>query len=96
MGTVADRLSMKLTQAFAPQQLEIHDDSAKHSGHAGAREGGESHFSVLIVSSRFEGLNRVARQRLVNGALAEDLAGPVHALSLQTLTPEEADKRKAG
>jgi BolA protein len=96
MGTVADRLSVKLNQAFAPQQLEIHDDSAKHSGHAGAREGGESHFSVLIVSDRFEGLNRVARQRLVNSALTEDLAGPVHALSLQTLTPEESEKRKAG
>ncbi|CAL4867221.1 DNA-binding transcriptional regulator BolA [Asticcacaulis sp. MM231] len=96
MGTVADRLSVKLNQAFAPQQLEIHDDSAKHSGHAGAREGGESHFSVLIVSEHFEGLNRVARQRLVNSALAEDLAGPVHALSLQTLTPEESEKRGAG
>jgi BolA protein len=96
MGTVADRLSVKLNQAFAPQQLEIHDDSAKHSGHAGAREGGESHFSVLIVSDHFEGLNRVARQRLINTALAEDLAGPVHALSLQTLTPEEAKKRNAG
>jgi BolA family transcriptional regulator, general stress-responsive regulator len=96
MGTVADRLSVKLNQAFAPQQLEIHDDSAKHSGHAGAREGGESHFSVLIVSEHFEGLNRVARQRLVYSALAEDLAGPVHALSLQTLTPEESEKRGAG
>ncbi len=71
-------------------RLEIQDDSAKHSGHSGAREGGESHFSVLIVSQAFTGLNRVARQRLVNAALAEDLAGPVHALSLQTLTPEEA------
>lgn len=71
-------------------RLEIQDDSAKHSGHSGAREGGESHFSVLIVSQAFTGLSRVARQRLVNAALAEDLAGPVHALSLQTLTPEEA------
>ncbi len=89
MGTVADRLRSKLDQALSPQQLEIHDDSAKHSGHAGAREGGESHFSVLVVSERFEGLNRVARQRLINTALAEDLAGQVHALSLQTLTPTE-------
>ena len=91
MGIIADRLKAKLNQALAPQQLEIHDDSAKHSGHAGAREGGESHFSVRVVSERFEGLNRVARQRLINTALAEELAGPVHALSLQTLTPAEAE-----
>lgn len=90
MGIIADRLKAKLNQALAPQQLEIHDDSAKHSGHAGAREGGESHFSVLVVSAHFEGLNRVARQRLINTTLAEELAGPVHALSLQTLTPDEA------
>ena len=89
MGIIADRLKAKLNQALAPQQLEIHDDSAKHSGHAGARKEGESHFSLLIVSARFDGLNRVARQRLVNAALAEELAGPVHALSLRALTPKE-------
>jgi BolA protein len=94
MGIIADRLKAKLNQALAPQQLEIHDDSAKHSGHAGAREGGESHFSVLVVSVHFEGLNRVARQRLINTTLAEELAGPVHALSLQTLTPDEYAAKK--
>ena len=91
MGSVADRLKSKLDQAFAPERLEILDDSAKHSGHAGAREGGESHFSVTIVSTQFEGLSRVARQRLVNSCLAEELKGPVHALALRTLTPTEAD-----
>lgn len=94
MGIIADRLRAKLNQALAPQQLEIHDDSAKHSGHAGAREGGESHFSIRVVSGRFEGLNRVARQRLINAALAEELAGPVHALSLQALTPAEHAAQK--
>lgn len=94
MGIIADRLRAKLNQALAPQQLEIHDDSAKHSGHAGAREGGESHFSIRVVSGRFEGLNRVARQRLINAALAEELAGPVHALSLQALTPAEYAAQK--
>lgn len=89
MGRVEDRIRSKLEAAFTPLRLEILDDSAKHSGHAGAREGGESHFSVFIVSQRFEGLNRVARQRLVNAALAEDLAGPVHALALKTLSPAE-------
>jgi BolA protein len=91
MGVVADRIRSKLDEAFAPARLEVQDDSAKHKGHSGAREGGESHFSVLIVSKRFEGLNRVARQRLINTVLAEELAGPVHALSLITQSPAEAD-----
>ena len=90
MGAIADRIRFKLDEAFAPTRLDVQDDSAKHKGHSGAREGGESHFSVRIVSQRFEGLNRVARQRLVNAALAEELAGPVHALSLQARTPGEA------
>ncbi len=90
MGSVADRIRSKLNQAFAPTRLDIQDDSAKHSGHSGAREGGESHFSVTIVSEAFKGQSRVARQRHVNTVLAEELKGPVHALSLQTLTPEEA------
>lgn len=89
MGMVAERMKSRLGEALAPEHLEIHDDSAKHSGHAGARKEGESHFSLLIVSARFDGLNRVARQRLVNAALAEELAGPVHALSLRALTPKE-------
>ncbi|WAC49387.1 BolA family transcriptional regulator [Asticcacaulis sp. SL142] len=89
MGIVTGRLKSKLETAFNPQRLEIHDDSDKHSGHSGAREGGESHFSVLIVSDAFEGLNRVARQRKVNEALREELAGPIHALSIQAKTPDE-------
>ena len=91
MGSVADRLKSKLDKAFTPELLEILDDSAKHSGHSGAREGGESHFSVTIVSERFIGLGRIARQRLVNACLAEELSGPVHALSLKTLAPHETD-----
>jgi BolA protein len=91
VGAVAENLRSKLTVALAPLRLEIHDDSAQHSGHSGAREGGESHFSVLIVSDRFEGLNRVARQRLVNTILADDLAHHVHALSLKTLTHSESN-----
>ncbi|MGE0661312.1 MAG: BolA family protein [Reyranellaceae bacterium] len=79
----------KLTAALSPQRLEIVDDSARHAGHAGARQGGESHFNVTVVSARFSGLNRIARQRLVYEALAEELAGPVHALSLKLRTPEE-------
>ncbi len=91
MGVVADRIRLKLDEAFAPTRLDVQDDSAKHKGHSGAREGGESHFSVRIVSQRFEGLNRVARQRLINAALAEELAGPVHALSIIAQTPADAE-----
>ncbi|BBF80339.1 MULTISPECIES: BolA family protein [Asticcacaulis] len=90
MGKTRETIETKLTAAFAPLRLEVTDDSDKHKGHSGAREGGESHFSVLIVSEAFRGQSRVARQRAVNAALREELSGPVHALSMQTLTPEEA------
>lgn len=86
---VAETIEQKLTQALAPQRLKIVDDSEKHKGHAGYREGGETHFRVEIVSQAFAGESRVARQRRVYGILAEELAGRVHALQLTTLTPEE-------
>jgi BolA protein len=86
---VADRIHEKLTAALVPVRLDIADDSHKHAGHAGARPGGESHFSVEIVSAAFEGQNRVARQRIVYDILKEELEGPVHALALRTLTPSE-------
>ena len=88
---VADVIREKLTQALTPVRLRIIDDSHKHAGHAGARPGGESHFTVEIVAAAFEGQNRVQRQRMVYGALEEELAGPVHALALRTLTPAEAE-----
>jgi len=87
---MAARLRVKLVAALSPSSLTIEDESAKHAGHAGAREGGETHFRVRIVSASFSGLNRVARQRLVYAAVAEELAERVHALSLTTLTPDEA------
>ena len=86
---VADRIHQKLTAALEPVRLEIVDDSHKHAGHAGARPGGESHFSVEIVSEAFDGQSRVARQRIVHDVLKEELEGPVHALALRTLTPAE-------
>lgn len=86
---VADRIREKLTSGLAPLSLEIIDDSHKHAGHAGARPGGESHFTVAVVSGAFEGLSRVERQRLVYRLLEEELAGPVHALALRTIAPSE-------
>ncbi len=89
MGQVAHAIEQKLTAAFRPERLEVVDESARHAGHAGAREGGESHFHVVIVSAAFEGQGRVQRQRRIYSALAEELAGPVHALSLKALAPGE-------
>jgi BolA protein len=86
---VAHAMRRKLEAALAPLVLEIDDDSAKHAGHVGARAGGESHFSVRVVSAAFAGKSRVERQRLVHGILAEELAGPVHALALALKAPAE-------
>lgn len=88
---VAERIRTKLTSGLQPLRLEIEDESHLHVGHAGAPEGGESHFAVEVVSAAFEGLGRVERQRLVYGLLSEEMAGPVHALALRTLAPSEAD-----
>jgi BolA protein len=84
-----ERLRRRLTEAFAPQRLEIVDESHRHAGHAGARPGGETHFRVTVAAAAFVGQNRLARQRAVYAVLAEELAGGVHALSLTALTPDE-------
>ena len=90
MGAIFDAIQDKLQAAFEPIRLDVVDDSARHSGHAGAQEGGESHFNVTIEASAFTGANKVARQRMVYYALADELAGPVHALSVTALAPGEA------
>lgn len=82
---VAKRIEDKLRAAFAPSELEIVDQSHLHAGHAGAPDGGESHFRVRLVSAAFGGMGRVERQRAVNRVLAEELAGPVHALSVEAV-----------
>ena len=94
-GPIAAIIREKLTQALNPERLEVVDDSGRHAGHhheggIDGRPGGESHLNLLIVSAAFEGQGRVARQRTVNAVLAEELAGPVHALSIRALTPQEA------
>ena len=92
--TVAATMERKLRERFAPTVLEIVDESARHAGHAGhpggAGQGGETHFSVTLVSAAFTGMGRVARQRLVYQTLAEELNGGVHALALTTRAPDEA------
>ncbi|HWI27633.1 MAG TPA: BolA family protein [Stellaceae bacterium] len=89
---VVDRIREKLTAGLQPARLSVEDESHRHAGHAGARPEGESHFRVEVVAAAFAGQSRVARQRRVYALLAEELAGPIHALALVTLTPEE-DKR---
>lgn len=89
IGPIAREIQARLTDALAPERLEVIDDSEKHRGHAGHDERGESHFSVLVVSKAFEGQSRVARQRMVNTALAELLRERVHALTMVTKAPGE-------
>ena len=84
-----DRIAEKLTEAFAPQDLQVVDESHRHEGHAGHRPGGETHFSVYIVSEAFRGKSRLARHRMVNETLAGELAGGVHALAIQANAPGE-------
>jgi BolA protein len=87
MGATAEALTTKLSAALAPVRLEVIDESALHAGHA--HGGVETHFRLVIESAAFAGLTRLARQRLVNQILAEELAGPVHALSVRALAPGE-------
>lgn len=89
MGAVAEAIRRKLEASFSPSRLEVIDDSARHAGHAGARPGGESHFRIEIVADAFRGTTRLARQRSIHSALAEELAGPVHALSIKALAADE-------
>lgn len=89
MGAIAKSIRDKLTDAFSPTRLDVEDDSARHHGHAGAPAGGESHFNVVIEAAAFAGTAKVARQRMVYSALSEELAGPVHALSIRAIAPGE-------
>lgn len=89
MGPVADKLRDKLQNGLAPHRLDIVDDSARHAGHRPDHPEGESHFNITIVAPAFAGLSRVERQRRVYALLAEELAGPVHALQLTALAPGE-------
>ena len=87
MNRRADRIAAALSAAFPPAEVEVVDDSHRHAGHAGAAPGGETHYSVLLVSEAFTGMNRVARSRAVHAALAEEFAGGLHALALTLRAP---------
>jgi stress-induced morphogen len=85
-----DRIATRLTETFAPSLLDVQDDSAHHAGHAGAQAGGETHYTVTMVSEVFLGQSRVARSRAVHEALEDELASGLHALALILRAPGEA------
>lgn len=89
MSSVSDTIRGKLEAAFSPSRLDLKDESDRHQGHAGHTGRGESHFNLVIEAKAFAGKGRVARQRMVHQVLAEELAGPVHALSIIATAPDE-------
>jgi BolA family transcriptional regulator, general stress-responsive regulator len=89
MSKVADRIEQLLCAQFAPTALSVMDDSAKHAGHAGARAGGESHFTVKIVSDAFAGKSRVERHRMVYAVLQPLFDAGLHALVIEAKAPAE-------
>jgi BolA family transcriptional regulator, general stress-responsive regulator len=84
-----DVITEKLRKAFAPASLRVEDESHQHEGHAGHRPGGQTHFRLYIVSEAFRGKSRLERHRLINAALADELAGGVHALAIHAVAPGE-------
>ena len=88
MTVTAEQVRDALQAALEPERLEVIDDSHLHAGHAGAREG--RHFTVRVVSARFNGLSRVARHRLVYDAVRPWMTGGVHALAIEARSPDEA------
>jgi BolA protein len=85
-----DAIIDKLREAFAPESLDVTDESHLHEGHAGHRPGGETHFRVYIVSPAFEGKSRIERHRMINATLAGELKASVHALAIKAVAPGEA------
>ena len=87
--SVKQTITNKLRETFAPESLDVIDESHLHEGHAGHRPGGETHFRVYIVSQAFQGKSRVERHRMINATLASELAGSVHALAIHAQAPGE-------
>lgn len=88
--SMADTIRAKLTDQFSPSLLEVIDDSQRHHGHAGWREGGETHFRVRIATRNFDGMSRVAQHRAVMSALADELKSQVHALNIEVVPSDGA------
>jgi BolA protein len=89
MMGMQEAIKRKLTETFAPASLKVLDESHQHEGHAGHQPGGETHFRVYIVAEAFRGKSRLARHRMINEALAGELASGVHALAIHAAAPDE-------
>ena len=86
---VQETIENKITEALSPSYLTVMNESYMHS----VPPGSESHFKLVIVTDSFDGVPRVRRHQTVNGILKDELAGPLHALSMETLTPEEWERK---
>ncbi|MCH2459077.1 MAG: BolA family transcriptional regulator [Henriciella sp.] len=94
--TLENAIKEKLTKAFAPAGMKVVNESHMHAGHASSPGTGESHFAVVVVANAFDGKSRVERHRMVNEALADELAGGIHALAIRAMTiGEYAEARDA-
>jgi BolA protein len=90
---VKDTITNKLRETFAPESLDVIDESHLHEGHSGHRPGGETHFRIYIVSCAFKGKSRIERHRMINTALSTELAGSVHALAIKAQAPGEGGQK---
>jgi len=86
--TTAAKIERLLRERFAPAHFELHDDSAKHAGHPGAASGG-GHYSIVIVSTRFEGLSRLERHRRIYAELESMIGAEIHALAIRAVAVSE-------
>ena len=85
----SEKIRLILEEALKPQNLEVIDESSLHAGHSGAREGGETHYRVEIVSAEFVGRSRIARERMIQTLLAGEFSDGLHALSIKARAPNE-------
>jgi BolA protein len=83
--SVSATIKKKLVEAFKPTRIDVIDESHLHAGHVGARPEGETHFRIIISSEFFSGNTRIEKQRKIYKVLADELSGPVHALSIETI-----------
>lgn len=88
MNDRLDRMRNRLTATFAPLECQLTDESHLHAGHAGAASGA-GHYRLRLVSDRFEGLNRIARHRLVYDCLRDMMQSDIHALNITAFAPSE-------
>ena len=93
MTSYHTRIETKLRERFQPAFLEVLDESSRHAGHSGWKEGGETHFRIRIIADAFAKMSRIERHRAINALLKEELDSGVHALALEPSAPGEATRR---